>query len=527
MALDTVTLLASEPATLRSRSGVPYVPATDNGPGALEDAVGERIKLSRKEIGAYYTPEAVAASLVMWAVRHGSDRMLDPACGDGRFIAQHRNSVGIEQDTSATQQAKERAPESFVHERDFFDWARNTTERFDCAVGNPPFIRYQNFKGRTREAALTLCASLGVRFSGLTSSWAPFLVVAASLLHSGGRIAFVVPAEIGHAPYAARTLDYLTDNFATVHVVALRNKLFPELSEDCWLLYAEGFGERTEEIKFTALDAFSPMSRPPRSGLNIPVKEWRESWNRRLRSFLMPSAARDLYREIANRPDTKRFGDLASIGIGYVSGANQFFHLRPSAADARRIPAKFLHPTVRNGRVLPPHYLTSETVKSWWRADDSILLLRIPKTASYLPRSVYNYLDTDEGRRVREGYKCRNRDPWYSVPDVQIPDFFLTYMSGRAVSLVRNDAGCTCTNSLHSVRLRHPMGLAQLMHAWNRPITRLSCEVEGHPLGGGLLKLEPREASAIVLPAAAADPEIADAIVEDAIKVMQSWRHYS
>src|SRR5271166_4358635 len=85
MALDTVTLLASEPATLRSRSGVPYVPATDNGPGALEDAVGERIKLSRKEIGAYYTPEAVAASLVMWAVRHGSDRMLDPACGDGRF----------------------------------------------------------------------------------------------------------------------------------------------------------------------------------------------------------------------------------------------------------------------------------------------------------------------------------------------------------------------------------------------------------------------------------------------------------
>jgi adenine-specific DNA-methyltransferase len=524
---ENVMALARKPVIHRSRADTAFPLTTDTKSGAPQDTLGEGIKFSRKEIGAYYTPEAVAASLVMWAVRHSSDRMLDPACGDGRFIAQHQNSVGIEQDIRVTRQAKERAPGAFVYERNFFEWASETTERFDCAVGNPPFIRYQTFKGRTRELALSLCASLGIRFSGLTSSWAPFLVVAASRLHIGGRIAFVVPAEIGHAPYATRTLDYLTDNFATVHVIAIRKKLFPELSEDCWLLFAEGFGARTDQIKFTALDSFSPMSRPPHAGLNIPVIEWRESWNRRLRSFLMPSAARDLYREIANRPGTKRFGDLTSIGIGYVSGANQFFHLRPSAADALKIPTKFLHPTVRNGRVLPQFSLTSETVKSWWRADNSILLLRIPKTELYLPQSVWSYLDTDEGRRVRKGYKCRNRDPWYSVPDVQVPDFFLTYMSGRAASLVRNDAGCTCTNSLHSVRLKHPMGLARLMQAWNRPITRLSCEVEGHPLGGGLLKLEPREASAIVLPAVAADPEIEYAIVGDAIKVMQSWRHYS
>lgn len=157
-----------------------------------------------------------------------------------------------------------RAPWALVHEGDFFSWAAETVERFECAAGNPPFIRYQTFKGEVRSRAINLCAGLGADFSGLASSWAPFLVVAASLLKPGGRMAFVVPAEIGHAPYAAPLLEYLVSRFRTVHIVAVRTKLFPELSEDCWLLYANGFEGQTQEIRFSVLDSFKPSSRPPR-----------------------------------------------------------------------------------------------------------------------------------------------------------------------------------------------------------------------------------------------------------------------
>lgn len=54
--------------------------------------------LSQKHSGAYFTPDPVVATLVSWAVSDPADRMLDPSCGDGRFLAAHRNSVGIEQD---------------------------------------------------------------------------------------------------------------------------------------------------------------------------------------------------------------------------------------------------------------------------------------------------------------------------------------------------------------------------------------------------------------------------------------------
>ena len=267
-------------------------------------------------------------------------------------------------------------------------------------------------------------------------------------------MAFVVPAEIGHAPYAAPLLEYLVARFAAVHVVAVRDKLFPELSEDCWLLYCRRvWCTNRRDLLFSAghLRADECASS---AGIKVPLREWREAWNRRLRPFIMPAAVRELYREAVLHPQTRRFGDMANIGIGYVTGANDFFHLRPSEALLWGIPEEFLHPTVRNGRVLPPCRLTAATVETWYRNDDPMLLLRLPKCED-VPAPVRKYLDTEDGQRAREAYKCRMREPWYVVPDVQVPDFFLTYMSGREPNLVRNEAGCTCTNSVHSVRLRN------------------------------------------------------------------------
>lgn len=483
-------------------------------------------RLSQKHAGAYFTPEDVAACLTRWAVASPSDRMIDPSCGDGGFLAQHRNSVGIEQDPVSARHAIERAPGALVHEGDFFQWAAETNERFECAAGNPPFIRYQTFKGEVRERALALCNRLGASFSGLASAWAPFLVATAGVLKPGGRMAFVVPAEIGHAPYAAPLLDYLVDHFSRVQIVAVRDKLFPDLSEDCWLLYAEGFGSRATTIGFTAVKTFKPTARPPKACEEISVSEWRTVWNRRLRPFLMTGAVRDLYRIAADHPDSERFSDLASVGIGYVSGANAFFHLRPSEAKRLNIPGRFLHPTVRNGRALPTGAVTTATVEAWKEADDPVLLLKLQR-ADELPTSIKRYLDSDAGKTAREGYKCRNRAPWYAVPDVQVPDMILSYMSGFTPNLVTNTAGCTCTNSVHSVRLKRKADASRILDAWSSPFVKLSAELEGHALGGGMLKLEPREAGRILFPAAEALASMRTDDVDSALGVLRSWRHYA
>ena len=500
---------------------------TCNATLTIDSVVGASQPMqTRKHAGSYFTPIDVVHSLLRWAVRSEHERLLDPSCGDGRFIAGHHNSVGIEQDASTATTAISRAPWALVHEGDFFTWANNTCERFECAAGNPPFIRYQTFKGEARQRALRICADLGAHFTGLTSSWAPFLVVTASLLKNGGRMAFVVPSEIGHAPYAAPLLEYLVANFATVHVIAIRRKIFSELSEDCWLLYADGFGLSTNTIRFSVLDEFRSCEQPPSRFFRVSVDEWRTHWKRRLRPYLMRPLVRELYRDVCDGVATRRFGDIARIGIGYVSGGNEFFHLRPSEASQLNIPSKMLIPSVRRGGILPPRQVTKSTIQKWYRSDEPMLLLRLKKTDP-VPREVVAYLDSDEGKRIRQNYKCRTRQPWYSVPDVQVPDFFLSYMSGISPKLARNVARCTCTNSVHGVRLFDRRAQRMLAAMWTTPFVQLSCEIEGHPLGGGMLKLEPREAAQVVLPTPKLLSKLNTLMLEEGLATMRSWRHYA
>ncbi|WP_413711845.1 Eco57I restriction-modification methylase domain-containing protein [Rhizobium sp. Rhizsp82] len=490
----------------------------DPMPGSRMTGRNTRQKLS----GAYFTPPQVAASLVKWAVHKDDDRLLDPSCGDGEFISRHRNSVGIEQDAESARLAINRAPWALVHEGDFFAWASETQERFDCVAGNPPFIRYQTFTGDVRSRAANLCSKLGVELSGLASSWAPFVIAAASVLQQGGRMAFVVPAEIGHATYAKPLLRFLTDSFALVQVVAIRKKLFPQLSEDCWLLYADEYGSSTNEIALSVVEQFDAGEVPPPVTRMVSVQELHSRWSGRLRPYLLSDDARDLYLDLKSLSDTVSLGDIASVGIGYVTGANDYFHLRPSEAAKASIPSQFLQTTVRNGRSLPSGTVSDEDVRRWFESDEPFLLLRLPKTSD-LPAAVKSYLETSEAKQASSAYKCRSRDPWYSVPDVNIPDFFLTYMSGVTPNLVRNDAQCSCTNSVHAVRFKSKNAV-RFMDRWNSDAVQLSAELEGHPLGGGMLKLEPREAARLILPNKS---NAQCAVLEAATLELRSWRHHA
>jgi adenine-specific DNA-methyltransferase len=479
----------------------------------------------RKRLGQVFTPEAIAQSLVSWVTVRESDRLLDPSCGDGRFLKCHRASVGVELDKSEALIAKQRAPWALIHQADFFVWASETRERFEAAAGNPPFIRYQHFAGTIRERALEEAAKLGAKFNSLTSSWAPFLVVTAKLLKPGGKMAFVVPAEIGHAPYAVPTLTSLCGHFDQVRVIAIREKLFPDLSEDAWFLYASGFGGRTDSIEFSIVERFLPSSNAPKATKTVPLEAWRLAAYR-LRRFLLSDGSLAAYQEFCSHPGVVRFADVASVGIGYVSGANDFFHLRPSEAKYHELPEGLLRVTIRKAEQLPPVRVDARSVRKWLDQDEPILLLDL-KGAGELTPSLRRYLNSKRACEVRKGYKCRNRNPWYVVPDVRVPDAFLSYMSGARPVLVRNEAGCVCTNSVHAVITKFGYSVHNLQRAWSHPLVDLSCELEGHPLGGGMLKLEPREAANVRLPIGKLGlTSFESLLLRDAIQEMRYWRHY-
>jgi len=298
------------------------------------------------------------------------------------------------------------------------------------------------------------------------------------------------------------------------------------LSEDAWLLYCSGFGGRAAAIGLSAIPRFADCKGPPEFEQDIPLAVWHAAGSR-LRRSLLPPRALTLYDELAARPGVRRLSEVAHAGIGYVTGANDFFHLRPSEARLWELPRRCLRVAVRRGEQLPGKDVDPQAVRRWLDDDEPVLLLDLGGEKE-LPEPARRYLSTADAQQARQSYKCRNRDPWYVVPDVRVPDAFLSYMSGMRPVLVANSARCVCTNSVHAVRLKGEATVQHLQQAWDHPLAQLSCEIEGHPLGGGMLKLEPGEAARTLLPVQEIELSSSDedALLE-ATTLLRSWRHYA
>jgi len=337
------------------------------------------------------------------------------------------------------------------------------------------------------------------------------VVHSAAMLKRGGRLAMVVPYEIVHARYAKPVLQFLAKHFRELTLLTFEEPLFPLISEATVLLLASGKGEGSTErlliqhfLNSRGLDS-APISR---SEIEIRAVVGDEQ---RFSALHLPPEYRDLY--AAARGFCSELGEVADVGIGYVTGANDFFHITPDVKREYELPASRLVRVVCRGSAFRGAVLTEEDWRNGLASGASAYLLKLGSTSA--SGSVRRYLDHGVTLGIPARYKCRSREPWYRVPNVYEADAFLTYMSGQRPRLVANDAGLFAPNTLHVLRLRQtPFTAHGIAIAWQSSISRLSAEIEGHAMGGGMLKLEPREACRVLLPASIETDDIDGLAVE-------------
>ena len=208
--------------------------------------------------GGYYTPSSIADFIVLWALRGGDDTVLEPSCGDGSFLASIRNRrsefplvsdkkvIGVELDT--TEAAKAEAYGYSIVNGDYFTYYRDFIEgklTYDVIVGNPPFIRYQNFDEQYRTVAFDLMKKHGFHPNRLTNIWLPFLLLSCEALSNNGRIGMVIPAELFQVDYAAEARNYLSSHFESLTIVTFKRLVFDDIQQEVVLL----LGEKTSANK--------------------------------------------------------------------------------------------------------------------------------------------------------------------------------------------------------------------------------------------------------------------------------------
>jgi adenine-specific DNA-methyltransferase len=473
----------------------------------------------RRERGAFFTPRPIAEFLSRWAVRSPSARVLDPTCGEAVFLleaAERLKELGNVEDDLSKQltgvdlhrPSLEESARLLGHAgvraeliaSDFFDLPTpaqidDRVGWHDAVIGNPPFVRYQQHAGRVRKRSVVAAFAQGVRLSGLASSWAATLVHASAFLAPTGRMAMVLPAELLTVGYAEPIRRWLQQRFHVVNLVMFERLQFRGADEQVVLLVAHGTGPCDSFCLIRVDDAEDLAELHPLDAIGVnpaPEGKWSD--------LALSLDVRHLFRSVARR--MARLDAYGTIELGTVTGHNDFFTLSESVRLQYGIPERHLT------RISPPgtrHLKGLRFAEEQWeelKASDGRVWLLNPAGR---PRSkgLLEYLAHGRERKVDEGYKCAGREPWWRPPVVPVPDLFFTYMSHRYPRLIHNAADVAFLNSMHGVRLREgapaEARAALPLLAFNS-VTMLGAELMGRSYGGGILKMEPREAAALPLP---------------------------
>lgn len=481
---------------------------------------GDSIEL-RKARGAFFTPAAIAEHMAAYAIGGNAEaKILDPTCGEAVFLlsageqlkAMGRESedldeqlYGIDLHESSLKEAMRllEAQDLDAHliASDFFavnspGMAGAPLPHMDAVVGNPPFVRYQEHTGKSRKLSVAAALRQGVRLNGLASSWAASLVHAASFLKSDGRIAMVLPAELLTVGYAEPIRTWLRRRFAEVHLVMFEDLQFDDALEKVVILMAEGSGgcesfslyhvESTEDLSSWSTSAGLSIT-PPEEG------KWTD--------LLLPADQRTLFKSV----ESEHFVRLSSYGtseLGSVTGANKFFTMSEATRleyDLREDQLLKISPP--GTRHLKGLTFTSRQWDALREGGERVWMLR-PSPDDRSP-GLERYKALGESLAVNEAYKCQVRKQWWVPPAVSAPDMFFTYMSHRYPRLISNTAKATFVNSMHGVRLKDDVPKetrAALPLLCLNSVTMIGAEVHGRSYGGGILKMEPREAARLPLP---------------------------
>lgn len=471
----------------------------------------------RKARGAFFTPPEIAGFMVDWAVRSKGDAVLEPSCGEAAFLlpaARRLHALGATKravsqqleagdihQASVDEAQKLLAREGFGAKTDVGDFfLKPAVPSFDAVVGNPPYVRYQQFGGASRAASLQAALRQGVRLTQLASSWAAFTVHASAFLRPEGRLALVIPAELLSVKYAAQIRRFLLDRFASVRLVLFETLVFPGVLEDVVLLLAEGSGGAQSFEVFQARTASDLATKLPAQWLKFkPATD--EKWT----GALLSTDAYRLYDEAVGGADIETMSAWGSTYLGAVTGNNDFFTLSEVDVGRLRLEStelmKISPPGARHLRGLN---FSTQAWRSLVKGGERGYLFKPGPNPSKAAR---NYIAYGESLGVHDAYKCRVREPWWVVPVVAKPDLLMPYMNHDRPRLVRNGAGIQLLNSVYGVKLeatRRKLGQELLPLAMLNSLTLLGSEIVGRAYGGGMLKHEPTEAGKIPLPSHAA-----------------------
>jgi len=476
---------------------------------------------AQKLRGGYYTPKEIANFLSNWAIQPDVKRILEPSCGDGIFIETAILRLkeigfndkkisdlikGVELIGTEAIKAQARAKRlgvnpNIIVNSDFFDYLKSNGEiKFDVVLGNPPFIRYQNFPEEHRVLAIEMMKKLGLKPNKLTNIWVPFLTISSSLLTDKGKLGMVIPAELFQVKYAAETRMFLSEFFQRITIITFRKLVFQGVQQEIVLLLCEKQvnnhrGIRVIECK--NIDDVNDINFAAINGSHVKsIDHNSDKWTK----YFLSQKEIDLLKRLKNDPRVISCNDIMDVDVGIVTGRNEFFMMKKDLVNEWNL-KNYTRPVISRSNQLKgiEFYQNDFNINS--NAQYATHLF-VPPDVNFedLPLDCKKYIEYGESKNFHKGYKCRIRKKWYITPTLWIPDAFALRQVADYPKIILNDTEASSTDTIHRVRFKDGVDGQLVAMSFINSLSFAFSEIVGRSYGGGVLTFEPTEIEEIQIP---------------------------
>jgi SAM-dependent methyltransferase len=492
----------------------------------------------------------VADLLLGFCLRRPSDRLLDPSCGTGAFLAraakyqkwlsddnhQEKRLWGVELDPEAAVLAQSAVPEAEISESNFFAQQPDPYHLFDAIIGNPPYTRAEwisslgdtkalatqmsIFNGDGEEAEAADLAPKGIlsRRAGLH---AHFFIHGTPFLREGGRFGFVVPNSWLDVAYGERLKQFLLDHYKIVALIESNvERWFDQAKVNTCLVVLERCSNADDRAqnqvrlarlriplaklvvydaqdgrRWTQIERLTTRLLPGNSLETeeiavrvIPQKLLapKEKWGMALRAPLVYWRGKQ---QVISRPLEK----WAAVQRGYTTGANGFFYLDDTIIEQWGIEPQFYRPLLKSLRQVHGRRITT--------ADCDQYVLDISPTADLEGIKAANYIAYGEEQGIHKRRTCRGRNPWYSLPEQRLAGLVLAkgIWQRHFAAVVADDL--LIDQQLYAVGLAESVSLFAAAALLNSAWFALQLELNGRVnFGEGVLWLAAYELESVRLP---------------------------
>ena len=452
--------------------------------------------------GGYYTPEKICDWIVSNCIGEKDKEILEPSCGDGNFLRSlckygYSKVTAVELYTEEAEKAREYGFP--VINSDYFSYYKEEIDnirKFDMIVGNPPFIRYQNFIEEYRTIAFTLMKKYGFHPNRMTNIWLPFLVLSCMALKEDGKLCMVIPAELFQVDYAAETRLFLSDYFEKLTLITFKELIFEDIQQEVIILYGER-KSKEKGINVLELDNISSLD---------SLKSWQFSEIKKINhnkdkwiKYYLSNSELELLETLNKDNRISNVSDLFEINVGLVSGENKFFVLNKEQVDEKGL-IKCVEPIVSRSDQLQGAIFSNNDMEELQEKGKRVYLFSPAKETSMQEYNESEYILYGEEIGISQNYKCRIRKPWYYIKKTWLPEGFFIRQANKYPKIILNNTKANVTDTVHKIRFIKSENKNCIVSAFYNTYTFALAETLGRSYGGGVLTFEPSEVRSFRIP---------------------------